>query len=805
MGDLSDVRTDKYTEEKTEKSRAENGSEWLWLPSWSGEETEQICMVFFRKVIQAEKIPEHLYLHISADSRYKLYVNGRFAEWGPSKGNDKIWYYDEIDLAPWLSPGENVLAVEVLRYPALHWRGNCSTFRTPVPGLYIRPCGSPEEELLLKGSWKCRKREGFQIVPENRYFAPMKIYETVSPPEEEHGWKLPGYTDDSWEDAREYGEEDLSSAPVLKAMQPRTIPFGRRKKRRFCGVKRIEQSRYNPDEWNAFLEGKTEIRIPPHTKETVEIDAGELMTGFLRLAVLGGKAGQICLLQSECYAGEIRQNKDPFKCMPVKGDRTDSVHGKLYGYTDRYTVSGKGDREIPELYEPFWFRTFRFIRLEIETEEEELILAGFDYEETGYPLEISAEAEVSDPSMKGIWDICERTLRRCMHETYMDCPFYEQLQYAMDSRSQILYTYASSGDDRLARKCMDDFLGGVREDGLTNSCCPNYEANVIPGFSVYYIGMVYDHMMYFGDKELIRRHLPAIRGILGHFDSHLDERGLVGKIGDLNGTPGQFWSFVDWAPEWAATTGVPPATRKGPVTMESFLYILGLQYAGALCEYLGLENESREYRDRASAVAEGVKTYCRGERGMFQDGPGTEDYSQHCQVFAVLTETVSSEEGRRLLKETLDHPSDYAQCSVAMMFYLFRALERCGLYGYTDRLWDLWREMVKNHMTTCAEDSLESRSDCHAWGALALYELPAAVLGVRPGKPGWEEILVSPVPSHLKWARGEVPTGKGKVSVSWEREEEDRIHLHISAPRGARIRIPGKENLKIEEGDIEYV
>lgn len=136
--------------------------------------------------------------------------------------------------------------------------------------------------------------------------------------------------------------------------------------------------------------------------------------------------------------------------MPVKGDRTDDKNGHLLGVTDTYEVAGCGKRGDTETYEPFWFRTFRFIRLEIVTAEEPLTIESFDYQETGYPLEVKTWVTTSDESMGDIWDISERTLRRCMHETYEDCPFYEQLQYAMDTRSQILYTYMISGDDRLA-------------------------------------------------------------------------------------------------------------------------------------------------------------------------------------------------------------------------------------------------------------------------------------------------------------------------------------------------------------------
>lgn len=119
---------------------------------------------------------------------------------------------------------------------------------------------------------------------------------------------------------------------------------------------------------------------------------------------------------------------------------------------------------------------------------------------------------------------------------------------------------AISADDRLARQAMEAFRRSQRPDGLINADTPTVKSNVIPAFSIYYLLMVHDHMMYLGDKALVKRHLPAIDGILGFFDRNLSEQGLVGK----SGSPimrHRYWSFIDWAGVW--DSGVPAATGKG--------------------------------------------------------------------------------------------------------------------------------------------------------------------------------------------------------------------------------------------------
>lgn len=761
----------------------------MWCQSWSGEDREIPRVVLFRRAVMLEQKPGKTLVNISADTRYKLYVNGRLAEVGPCRGDRQVWFCDTVDIGSYLTEGMNVLAVVVLRYPEDPSKGNHSMFRTAVPGLYLKGCiiceNGREYDISASSEWKYTRDLNINLAREEKYFAPLIIHEKAQGNQELAGWKTAGYNDAGWEYALPYIGVQVPEAVSPGNLLPRPIPFLYREKRNFYGVMDLKKSILSEADWRDFLSGKKELTIPAGTEEVVEIDAGEEMTGYLYSAFCGGKDAEIRYLYAEAYVQEGFAGPAD---VPVKKDRLDKVNGHLLGYEDVYRVCGYGREDFAEIYEPYWFRTFRFLQLHITTAGEPLVLKRLDYEETGYPLEIKTAVETSDPDMEKIWDISQRTLRRCMHETYEDCPFYEQLQYIMDSRTQILYTYAVSADDRLARKCMDDLRRSQRYDGLLNCCYPNCNPNVIPGFPIYYILMVYDHMMYFGDRELVKEHMACIVGILNYFRSNTVSEGYVGKIGDVNGS--RFWSFIDWAAQWNDTSGMPPAGLKGPLTMESLLYIYGLQHAAELYAFLGETQAAARCRSEAGKVQEAIRKYCAGKNGMLQDGPGIEDYSQHCQVFAVLTDTVEPEAGKKNLLQTVVEPG-YAQCTVAMRFYLFRALEKTGLYAYSERYWDAWKNMLDLHCTTCVESEDYSRSECHAWGALALYELPSVILGVRPARPGYEAVRIAPVPGYMTHAAGTVRTPRGDIRVNW-RLERDGLKLEYIAPDGVEI-LTGRE------------
>lgn len=766
---------------------------WIWCEQEDYPKVKKNQLVYFRKEFDFEVRPHEMSIKITADAKYKLYVNGQLTAVGPQKGDHHIQFVDTIDLSDQVTKGNNVLVVQVLAIPNSHNKGNHGFHRTDTPGLYVTGQYRIKEkvEFVADASWQYYKAD-VELLPESQGFAPLYFLEEAKGTACLKGMNRSDFNNEHWRSAKVYSGFELPSTLRPDYLEPRKIPHLFLNPSHFISVERIRESVHDIEVWNRFLTINDPVLIPANTREIIEISADVETTGFLKLCLSQGKNSKIKILTSECYAYEPEGDLGPFN-MPKKGDRTDSKHGKLLGFTDIYDVGGYGDHLNKESYEPFWFRTFRYIQLEIVTKDQPLMLHEFSYLQTGYPLDVKTKVMTSDASLEKIWEISERTLRLCMHETYEDCPFYEQLQYAMDSRSQILYTYAVSADDRLARQCMDDFRRATRYDGMINCSYPNYETNVIPGFAIYYIGMVYDHMLYFGDKQLIETHVPTILGILKFFKRNLTSEGIVGKIGGPIFRE-KYWSFIDWTSQWKETAGVPLATKSGPITMESLLYILGLQYSAKLFEYIGYPDLSEQLIKDAEQVQHAVNQFCKDESGLFLDGPGIFEFSQHTQVFAVLTDTVSSEEGKKYIRASFNDPSKFAQCSVAMMYYVFRALEKCDLYEQTDNLWGIWREMVRKKLTTCEEDPVTSRSDCHAWGALALYELPAVTLGVRPTAPGFSEITVDPPIAHLTEAKGQVITPKGPVAVEWELKN-GRRKIRIDAPDTIRIRQEHKNYL----------
>ncbi|MFD0714813.1 alpha-L-rhamnosidase C-terminal domain-containing protein [Paenibacillus sp. GCM10027626] len=778
---------------------------WIWKQRETVTSTEgRHELVYFRRRFE---VPEgelaRLVVDVSADSRYRLFLNGHSVSVGPCKGDRFTHHYETVDLSPYLRTGANVLAVKVLHFtvsepfkmgaggPASIWRANSGAFF--FEGSLCDGWGQVLDCLNSDTKWSYFEEQGLSFVPgelETLYVGGVEHMEGALHP---HGWAEVAFDDTVWSPAAEisaaydptYGQ--LSPWPLA----PRPIPPLYEVERGFRKVMRSEGFGAEQPTFHLLSSGRP-YTVPAGGKVMIELDAGELTTGYLQLAVSGGQGGVVKLLSSECYEdapeSAIRRNK---------GRRDDVSKGYLLGDEDTYIAAGIGDLEGPEggleRYEPFWFRTFRFVRLTAEAGGEPLVIHSLSFRETGYPLETAAEFRCSDETMHELWDISVRTLKRCMHETYEDCPFYEQLQYAMDTRLQILFTYHLSADDRLARKAIFDFHSSMLPNGMLQSRYPSTFPQIIPGFSVYWIMMIHDHYRYFADLGLVRRYLPTVDAVLGWFEQQVEAAsGLVGPM------PLGYWPFVDWVEDWRASAGVPTAGEHGPLTISSLQYMRALQVAAELNDAAGRASTAAEYRERADAVGQAIRRHCWSEpRQLFRDGPSAEYYSQHVQIWAVLSQVAAGDAARRLIVQMLEDRS-MPQVSYAMAFFLFRALSETKLYAHAFPLWDIWRELAACNLTTWVEDPVSQRSDCHGWGAAPLYEFPAEILGITPAEPGFARIQVAPNLGGLTWAEGKVAIPQGIVQVRWELLEEHGFRIFVDAPRGIPVSLllpNGKERM----------
>ncbi|SFB49632.1 Alpha-L-rhamnosidase N-terminal domain-containing protein [Cohnella sp. OV330] len=447
---------------------------WIWLHE------EQVIkgkglqeQIYFRRSFELEDAADaELRVRVSADSRYRLYVNGVPVSRGPGKGDSHTQYYEEVDCSPYLREGRNAIAARAVHFHGME--GPISVSRANRGGFFLSGevtdrAGRTIVKLHTDERWRCLQETAivFEVTDWETGFAGGT--ENAAGHQRMLGWTTADYADADWRPAVEVSQYEDPVYGQLNpwTLTPRDIPTLYEEERAFAAVTKTSRTDLGPQVGTGGL--KRPFTLGPRQSVVLELDAGELTTGYPVLAMAGGKNAKAKLLYAECY-----RQYDETSGTYVKGVRDDAA-GTLIGVFDRYEAGGYGTAERPEAYEPFLFRTFRYVALEIETAEEPLTVLSFDYRETGYPLAVKASFSGSDASLQPLWDISVNTLRRCMHDTYEDCPYYEQLQYAMDTRLQILFTYQLSGDDAWpGRRYSTSTAPGCRtacSKVVTRRCC----------------------------------------------------------------------------------------------------------------------------------------------------------------------------------------------------------------------------------------------------------------------------------------------------------------------------------------------
>jgi hypothetical protein len=251
--------------------------------------------------------------------------------------------------------------------------------------------------------------------------------------------------------------------------------------------------------------------------------------------------------------------------------------------------------------------------------------------------------------------------------------------------------------------------------------------------------------------------------------------------------------------DWEGRYGMSAASQAGPSVSNNLTYVLALGSAARLNRLTGRNDAACAYEADARAILANVEKRCwDATTGLYREGPGIDEYTQHAQVLAVLTGLAA--DPKALMGKALAEPGLH-QCSFPWMFYFLRALERAGMYERASVFYDRLIHFVKLNATTIPERHYQTRSECHAWGAFPLYEFPHTLLGVQPGSPGWGEILIRPFFGIATDCAGTVATPIGQVEVAWE-QKGDHIALRGRSPESIPcvIALPGGRRVNLPRG-----
>lgn len=362
----------------------------------------------FRKVISFDALPANYPVHVSADNRFQLYVNGQRVGEGPARGDRAHWRYETFDLRPLLRIGENIIAARVWNFgdqsPAAQ-----TSVRTAFllwVGATVRPTAN------TNASWSARPEPGWRA---NLQGFPATPGESIDAKTLDPHW-----------DALPIAGNWPSAVPVVDPVLAKDTDKSVLDYNWHLVPDTLPPMEYTPTSAGHVVRSVgvradgfpgQPIRIPAHTHASILFDRDTLTTAYPELVVAAGADAKVRLTYAEALVDEKGS----------KGNRNE-VAGK------HMDMAMLHDEFLPEggprcSFSPLWWRTWRFLQIDIDTRDQPLSLLELSAHFSAYPFQEKVTFRSDDPELEKmkIWEVGWRTLRVNAHETHMDCPYWEQL------------------------------------------------------------------------------------------------------------------------------------------------------------------------------------------------------------------------------------------------------------------------------------------------------------------------------------------------------------------------------------------
>lgn len=684
-------------------------AKWIWNSETKGTD----CYAEFLAECEFQK-NDSVSLKISVDSNYALYLNGQFVESGQYADYPHYKVYDEIDLSDYVVDGTNHLAFIVWYYGV-----PSSTYYIGKPGILF--------EIEKNGKVVLWSDENVKSRRSRRYISGKN--EMITPQLGLNFHVDLGETDDWMTDK---GVSDFETSIVMEDMPQQLFPRE---------IKKLVIEPRIPMELNAqgvfqYLSGE----------EIYGKKMQHAALSFFRFNEMAKKDGDAVILEKETpdgiyfvvdlqseTAGYLDFDLEvPEDCQMEVGwgehledgrCRTDTYNA---GFGRNFSVTVQLQKGRNSYMNPFRRLGCRYIQFFIHSSKVMIHYAGL--RPTLYPLNVR-KYECGNILRDRIYEICQNTLRQCMHEHYEDCPWREQAFYTLDSRNQMLCGYYAFGEYEFPRKSLKLISKSVREDGTLPICYPASSSLCIPSFMLFYIMQLAEYYQYTKDAETIKECFDCAKTIIDVYCNQIDETGLAVNFDKEK----DFWNFYEWQPylDGEAYKG------KAHDMCLNALFSLAIDSFAELCHVMGMD--AKGYLVQKEKLNQRIiEEFYDENAGLFRicDREEVKGFSVLANALGYLCGAAKQLDCTTILKVILDNGAqDMEQqvipTSLSMDTFRYEALLMADKEHYKDAILNeidqTYFDMLQKGATSFWEtkdgdkDFDYAGSLCHGWSAMAIY------------------------------------------------------------------------------------
>lgn len=644
----------------------------------------------FRSDIVLTAVPSRSILRLSADSRYRLWVNGVLIGRGPERSWPTSMAVDEHLLTN-LRPGVNRIAVQIYSPGHSHFayvhRGACGMIG------WLEVDG---EAILRTGpGWKVRRDHSWSDRVER-----ISIYGTGV---EDRDLRLA----DDWVEADASGWDAArvvqgAEGPIWQRLRPRTTVLPSEEVRVLNSAWQVRVGPSVPrsddphrDLRNVFSSSQPAVApalLPRETSALWIFDLGE-SRACLAGAEITATGGEQLLMS---YAERLRDGElllpDPETYCRMRP-------------TDRFTL--RPGRQRVEGFTP---RGARYLVFALE--------GGGVAASPSFHVRLPVTPVVERPLQphEGVLGevarMCRRTTLACLQDGFVDGVWRESSLWLGDAVAQDWALRAISDDPRPLIFAIDMAAEGVDATGFLPSVLPGeVPAYAVTDYNFSWVELLAGCATHPGiaDPEAIwQRHWGVLIRMLERMATYLEPDGL------LRNPPGRRL-FLDWS----------PMSRAEPNLTLNLRYLNALRLAAGMAERVGRTADWSEQAGRLAAALQGHRA-----ADGWRESPGGEAAGQLALALLILTGMVEATEAKALADRIVTRSLDLrdeplegqpALASPFMHHYLFQALQRLDrrtdIHAIVAARWGRWAREGRPNTPENWSIDFPDGSACHGFSA----------------------------------------------------------------------------------------